>query len=478
MAQDKTKLTPGQKVLCYIREHELVLPGQKLVVAVSGGPDSMCLFHILFNIQKELGIDLHVAHLNHQLRGKESDADAAVVASLARKFGVPATIEARDVNAYRAKHGLSLEESAREVRYSFLAEVAAAVKAERVAVGHTAADHVETVLMHLIRGSGARGMRGLLPLVRWHFSGSEITIVRPLLELTREETTAYCRRHRLHACADASNLSPAYFRNRIRHELLPLLREYNPSVDEALGRTARLAGDDLDFIDGETTKAWQDMVHPEGEAIILEKEKLIPLPKALQRAILRASVEAILGDLKDVEAGHIEALLGALNKPSGKTIQMPQGLTFTIEHDRYVLARDGAADCPFPVLEKEIKLEVPGETALNGWKVSASVLPASEKEEIGQNERFTALFDLDNTGTALTVRHRLDGDRFQPFGLESLKKVNTFMIDARIPRAWRENIPIVKSPEQIIWLAGWRIDERAKVTEKTQKVLRLEFKQI
>ncbi len=221
MARDKNKLTPEQRVLRYIREQHLIPPGQKLVVAVSGGPDSVCLLHILFKLRGELDIGLHIAHLNHQLRGKESDADAAYVGELARKLGVTATIEARNVKSYRTQHRLSLEEAAREVRYSFLAEVAAAVKAERVAVGHTASDHVETILMHLIRGSGTGGLRGLLPLTRWRSPGTGITIIRPLLELTREETAAYCRHHRLCPRTEASNLSPEMFRNSIRQKLLP-----------------------------------------------------------------------------------------------------------------------------------------------------------------------------------------------------------------------------------------------------------------
>jgi tRNA(Ile)-lysidine synthase len=155
------------------------------VVAVSGGPDSVCLLHILSGLRKELDIELYVAHLNHQLRGAESDADADYVAGLSRRLKIPATIESRDVRSYQTQHHVSLEEAAREVRYNFLALVAAEVGAERVAVGHTADDHVETILMHLIRGSGTRGMRGLLPINRWTSSAGGLTVIRPLLELSR-----------------------------------------------------------------------------------------------------------------------------------------------------------------------------------------------------------------------------------------------------------------------------------------------------
>ncbi len=459
------------------RERHLIVPGQKLVVAVSGGPDSICLLHILYRMRRELDIELHVAHLNHRLRGKESSADAAYVAEFARKLGIPATIEARDVKSYRTQQHISLEEAAREVRYSFLAEVAAAVKAERVAVGHTAADHVETILMHLIRGSGTRGLRGLLPVSRWRSSGTEITIVRPLLELTREETAAYCRRHRLHPRTDTSNLSPEPFRNRIRHELLPLLRSYNPQVAAALRRTARLAADDLDFIDENASRARDEVTRREGDAVILDKKKCLALPRALQRYLLRAAIAAVRGDLKDIEAGHIEDVLAALEKPAGKTIDLPEGLTFTTEHDRYVLAPDTASSCPLPVLGNDCALNIPGRTRLPGWDIEAIVTTsAAVKDEINGANDLTAYFDFDKTGRILKVRRRLAGDRFQPLGMPDPKKLNAFMIDARIPRAWRGRVPVVSAPGQIIWLAGWRIDERVKVTATTVNILRLEFR--
>jgi tRNA(Ile)-lysidine synthase len=474
-----TKHPLEQKVLRYINEHDLVAPGQKLLVAVSGGPDSVCLLHILWKLRNELNVELRIAHLDHRLRGKESEADAAYVAGLARKLNIPATIESHNVKAYRKEHRISLEEAAREVRYAFLARVAAKEGAERVAVGHTATDHVETILMHLIRGSGSRGLKGLTPVNTWRSGDTSLTIIRPLLELTREETQAYCRRRRLHPCADSSNLSPELFRNRIRHELLPLLRKYNPQVAEALQRTARIAADDLDFIDKEVARQQNAVTRREEDAVVLDRQKFLGLSPSLQRYLLRSAIESILGTLKDIEAKHIEELLTALEKPSGRVIGLPEGLSFTIEHDRYILARDTASTCPFPPLEKEYALLIPGRTAIPGGDMLATVIPLTEfRDDYLKADDFTAFFDFAKTGSALKVRRRCQGDRFQPLGISSPKKLNTFMMDARIPRAWRERIPIVAAPRQIIWVAGWRIDEGMKITEKTGKVLRLEFRRV
>jgi len=469
-------LTLEQQVLRFIRQHDLVTGRRKLLVAVSGGPDSVCLLHVLSKLKKELDVELHVAHLNHRLRGTESDADAAYVDKLARRLGIPAAIESRDVQAYRSEYRLSLEEAAREVRYSFLAQVADSVGAERVAVGHTADDHVETVLMHLFRGSGTRGLRGLLPVSRWQAAGSSLVILRPLLELTCEETAAYCRRHRLAPRTDASNLSTEPFRNKIRHQLLPELRKYNPRVAEALLRTARIAADDLAFMDEEAARLWEKVAHVEKGGVIIRKKEFSVLPPALKRHLLRAAVESLLGNLKDIEAGHIEDMMDALGKPAGKVIDLPDGLNFAVEYDRYVLSPDSSSLCPFPVLEGEAALNIPGNTGIPGWNIKAAVLPSSRTGEVGANAaEFTAWLDFNITGDKLTVRRRRPGDRFQPLGMGQTKKLNEFMIDARIPRAWRRRIPIVCSPAQILWVVGWRIDERAKVTENTKQVLKLEF---
>ncbi len=472
-----SELSVEQKVLRFIRQHRLVTDGEKLLVAVSGGPDSVCLLYILSSLNKELGIRLHVAHLDHRLRGADSAADAAYVEKLARRLGISATIESIDVKAHRAERRLSLEEAAREVRYSFLARVAASAGAEKVAVGHTSDDHVETILLHLLRGSGTRGLRGLLPVSRWQAAGQSLVIIRPLLELTRDETLAFCRQHRLAPRTDASNLSTEPLRNKVRHQLLPELRKYNPRAAEALIRTARIAEDDLNFIDGEVARLWKKVTRVEKDGVVIKKAEFSVLPPALQRHLLRAAVESLLGNLKDIEAGHIEDMVSTLDKPAGKAIDLPGGLKFTVEYDRYVLSPDSSSLCPLPPLEGETQLNVPGITAIPGWEIEATVLPSSRTGEAGTSEAdFTAWLDFTATGDSLTVRCRRSGDRFQPMGMGQTKKLNEFMIDARIPRAWRRRVPIVCSPGQIIWVAGWRIDERVRVTDNTERVLRLEFR--
>ena len=489
-------------MLHFIREHHLVSSQDKLLVAVSGGQDSVCLLHILVKLREELDIRLHIAHLNHQLRGAEAEADAQYVSELVHQLGISATIEQRDVKNYQAQQHISLEEAAREVRYTFLAQVAKSIGTDRVAVGHTIDDHIETILMHLIRGTGIRGLCGLQPKqIR-----NSLTIVRPLLPVSRHDTADYCHHHQLAPRIDVSNLSLAPLRNRVRHQLLPLLQSYNPGVSEALLRTARSVSDDLAFLDKEIGQLWGEVAQKLENTIILDKERFLGLPSALKHHLLRASIEKLLGNLKDIEARHIEEIIDALAKPAGKRLNLPGGLIFSIEYDKYLIGTDPSILSPFPSLGAECQLKIPGETLLPGWRIEANILsredftttsfikgsvkglrpftnyssPSPWKERGTEgvwliDNLFTAHFDRNKTGDKLTVRPRQPGDRFQPLGLSQPKKLGEFMIDIKIPQAWRQRIPIVCSPQHILWVVGWRIDDRVKVTDNTKRILCLKF---
>jgi len=303
---------------------------------------------------------------------------------------------------------------------------------------------------------------------------------------------------------DASNLSLSPLRNRIRHQLLPQLRSYNPRIGEALLRTARIAGDDLAFLDRESGRLWDRVAQRQGDTIILDKERFLGLPSALQRHLLRAAIEGLLGSLKDIETRHIEEVMAALNKPAGKRLSLPGGLVFIIEYNQYLLGIDPAALSPFPVLRNGFTLKIPGETLFPGWRVEAAITDREQMREKGKSEGanapsetitphhlikangikgmglignlFIAYLDLDKVGSEVIVRCRQPGDRFQPLGMSQPKLLGEFMIDAKIPRAWRQRIPIACSPQHILWVIGWRIDNRVKVTENTKQVLCLEFK--
>lgn len=466
-----------QVVLRFIRKHNLVRENELLVVGVSGGPDSVCLLHVLASLRNTLGIKLHIAHLNHVLRGAESDGDADYVSALVRKLEIPATIERRDVKAHQKKHRLSVEEAAREVRYAFFSEVAYSLGADTVAVGHTADDQIETILMHLVRGTGLAGLRGMQPLSNLRSPGvNSLKIVRPLLETGRVETEAYCAAHNLSPRSDSSNQLPDYLRNRIRSQLIPLLREYNPDIDKALLRLASAADSDLTYIGAETSRLWGSVAREQSEGVAIDRAEFSRLQPALKRHLVRSALQRLLGELRDIESVHIESLVEALEKPAGKRLSLPKGLAFHGDYDYGLITAKKSQLSPLPDLDGEHLLNIPGETEFCGWKVRSRILKR-RSEESGE-EKMKACFDLDVVGRELTVRARRCGDRFQPLGMESPKKLQDFMVDAKIPRAWRDNVPLVCSPQHILWVVGWRIDHRARVTASTKRVLCLEFERV
>jgi tRNA(Ile)-lysidine synthase len=468
--------TTEKKVLELVRCQGLVSGVSRVVVGVSGGADSVCLLHILHKYQSALGIELHVAHLNHGLRGGDADADAEFVRALAERLGLEATIEKRDVAGYRARHGLTLEEAAREVRYRFLAETAGG---DTVAVAHTRNDHVETVMLHLLRGAGLSGLVGLKETSTLsHKRITSLKIIRPLICLTRAEVEAYCRASGLEYRDDATNESLTPTRNRIRLQLLPeIRRQYNPRVDEALERLSRLAGDDADFIELRAAEAADLVVRTEGELTVIDRAGLAGLHPALRRAVLRAALAGALGSAKDIEAGHVEDMLDIATGGAGRMIDLPQGLVFRAGYGQAYLGKVSASlPGTSPVIEGRYRLTVPGETLLPGWRVIAELLPRSAVGEFpSTDDGLTAVMDAECAGRELTVRGRQDGDRFHPLGLGAEKKLKDFFIDARVPRDFRPGIPVVEGRGHIVWVAGYRLDERVRVTERTSEVLRLVF---
>jgi len=500
------KVELESRILDLIQRYSLIQQKELVVVGVSGGADSVCLLHVLAKWRRRPGIRLHIAHLNHQIRGVESQADAEYVSNLAGSLGIPITIDRQDVAAYRTERKCSLEEAARELRHAFFARVARKVGAHRIAIGHTRDDQVETILMHILRGTGITGLCGLAPCSPLVYDSqgmslpaeapsvakrqrSNLLVIRPLLDITREETASYCQKHQLDPRIDSSNLSPSFFRNRLRLHLLPLLRQYNPSIDQALLRLADIAKEDNAFIEQQASGLWDEVGRQENNTIYLDKKQIAALPIALQRHLLRTAVTKLAGDTRDIEASHIEAARSLLNKPASKRSPLPHGLICQGGYDELVIASTAKQSqlppCPFPPLPDEFHLKVPGKTAFSGWNVLASIVReqvaflssrgAMSTSDKTYRSNLVAHFDLQRTGMNLCVRKRQPGDRFQPLGMNMPKKLHEFMVDAKIPRSWRGRIPIVCSPQQIIWVVGWRIDDRVKLAEASKEILRLEF---
>ena len=451
------------------------LTGRRLVVAVSGGPDSLALLYALQSLQHELSLAVHVAHLDHRLRGEDSAADAEFVAQTTAKLGVDCTVEAVDVPVFQTGQRMSLEEAAREVRYRFLVCVAERVGADTVALGHTSDDQVETVLMNIVRGSGLRGLRGMMPTSKRRIEGIDTTLFRPLLNLSKRDTIAYCEALDLIPRSDESNNSTEMTRNKVRLELLPLLRDLNPAFGEAILRLSRNANDALSVVNRTVDSAWAEVVAEEGKSIRVDREKFRELDVALRSHLVIRALSHVKGAARGIERVHIEDATRAVLKSSGSRLHLLGGLRLAVEQrSALIYAGDEAIAASFDASP----LAVPGVMTVGGWRISTERIKIGlENRFSGTNwhsaEKFVERFGRGVDVSSLAVRSRVPGDRFQPLGMSGTKKLKDFMNDERVPGSMRDGVPLIVTSRGIAWVVGWRIAEWAKVDDADLECLEI-----
>ena len=450
-----------------------------LVVAVSGGPDSMALLNALLRLRERAGPGLNVAHLNHNFR-KEAQEDAKFTAAAACKLGLPATLEKADPVAYQRKMGISsFEEAAREVRYIFLAKVARELGATAIALGHTADDLAETVLMHILRGSGVHGLRGMERVSEWRSraGGDEAVLFRPMLGVTKRETEAYCHKLGIAFREDPGNRLLRFTRNRIRHHLLPTLGEYNPRIRQALIRLAQSASLELGYLEEEVTRLWPTIARWEDDSVSLDTSQLALLHPFMQRMVLRRAYRELAGDTRRLGDAHLRAMADFIGFPPGKTLGLPRGLRLHSGYGRLTLGRNWASECPFPPLTGQHPLQFPEveedkSTRIPGWQVSIHRL--SSPTDL-PSDPFAACFDREALGGSLLVRTWQPGDRFQPLGMEGAKKLQDFFVDGKVLRTWRHRIPLLVSDWGILWVVGYRVAEWGRVRQDSREVCQIHF---
>ncbi len=479
------------RVYTALKQHHL-RPTDTLLVAVSGGPDSLCFLHILWRLADEAdGPALHVAHLDHGFRGEQSAAEARFVADTAATWGIPATIEYHDVAAFAATHHQNRQAAARVVRYTFLARVACACGAAALAVAHQADDQAETVLLHLLRGAGPAGLRGMRAVVPWHewapppATPCPVTtappLLRPLLDTTRAEIDHYCATHQLTPQHDPSNTAPRYTRSRIRADLLPHLANYNPHSIAALGRTASICADDYAYMQAQLAAHWSTVAEEHPDLVCFRGAPWRALHPALQRYALRKAVLHLTGSN---EPGYeqIEAGREATQQRTGYRCSLGRGLLLQVVDDGFVVAHEhippwrAAApqhdDAAIPQLASDaLALVVPGTTPLSDtWYASISyhqpdTLPHEHPWCWG------VALDADRLGAPLLLRRRRPGDRFRPAGGPGSRRLQDFFVDQKVPRHLRGAWPLLATPEHIVWVAGLRADARFQATAATCRIV-------
>jgi tRNA(Ile)-lysidine synthase len=449
-----------KKVKETITKYDMLGPGDTVLVAVSGGPDSLCLLSVLQAFAKEVRLSLHVAHLDHRFRGRESADEALFVAKTAKILGIEATIEQFDVPAFCRERGLSAQAGAREVRYGFLNRVAEKVGASRIALGHTASDQAETLVMRLIRGAGLPGLSAIPP-VRGN-------IIRPLIEVTREEVLGFLDTQGIAFVTDPSNAKPLYTRNRVRLAIMPVLRAFNPKIVETLASEAAILRDENEAIEAYLDKISPGVLSREKNGLRLKRDEFNALPPALKRRVLRKAVSGFHAGLVELSFDQIEDAIRFLSSAqTGRSLNLLSGLIVEREYDTF-FARAATSSPRF-----RAGLAVPGVTVIPEISLEAEARVLDGRAEAGdENYCWQAEFDYDKIGLPLEIRTRRPGDRFCPSGMGGKsKKLQDYFVDQKVPRRERDIVPILASPEDVIWVIGMRTDERFLPGAATKRVL-------
>ncbi len=449
-----------KKVKETITKYGMLKSGDTVLIAVSGGPDSVCLLSILHVLSEELGLTLHVAHLDHRFRGRESADEALFVAKTAKETGIAATVEQFDVPAFCRERGLSAQAGAREVRYGFLNRVAEKVNASRIALGHTASDQAETLIMRLLRGAGLPGLSAIPPV--------RANIIRPLIEVTREEVMEYLRAQGLEFVTDPSNVKSLYTRNRVRSDIMPVLRVFNPRIVETLASEAAILRDENEMVEAYLAKVSPGIVLHKKDGIGIKRDTFNALLPALKRRILRMAVSAVGSDLNELSYGQIEDAIRFMTAAqTGRAMDLPSGHIVEREYDTFFLRP--AAGRP----EFHAELSVPGITMIPEVSLEAEAwLFDGPAETDDENYCWQAAFDYDKIGLPLVIRNRKPGDRFCPSGMGGKsKKLQDYFVDQKVPRRRRDTVPVLASKEHVMWVVGMRTDERFLSGAGTKRVL-------
>lgn len=451
----------------------MVAPQDKVLVAVSGGADSVSLLYLLKEMQGEIPFDLSIAHMDHMARGEESAEDARFVEALGRKLGLATFIENANVSEAKETLKTSFQEAGRILRYRFLESTLKRIRGTKIALGHTADDQVETVLINLLRGSGLTGLAGM-PEMRG-------AVIRPLIDCNRAEVEAYLASRNLEFRVDASNAENKYLRNRVRHELLPVLKTFNRQIASNLIETAKIIRDDDQCLAEQARLLYREMASLKSNGVVLDRVKVNQQPMAIRKRIVREAVFQVQGDLRRITAGHIQGVIGLFaDSRNGKKIDLPGDLIaiagpksvelLIAPESRLRSGVNGEKHC------NSTKLLIPGATKIgnSGFNLHARVLVSDAWNE-SKKDPDQAYLDFEKTGATIHARFFRPGDRFVPLGMTGRKKLKSFFIDEKVSREQRESIPILTTGlGDIIWIYGKRISENFRVTQSTRKILFIE----
>lgn len=444
-----------------IKKFNMLEGGETVLVGLSGGPDSVCLLSVLSRLN--LKLKLHALYIDHGLRPDETPKEMAFIKDLCEKMGVPSIVKTADVKSFAQSRGLNKQEAGRILRYAIFTDTALEIKGDRVALGHTLDDEVETFFMRILRGAGRKGLTAIPP-VRGN-------IIRPLIEVERKDIEDFLRAEDIGYVVDSSNLKDDYLRNRLRFSLMPALRELSPSVMDVLSRTIDIFREEERYFDSAVTKALMKLITRKGKKHIeLFLMPLTTLDRVILRRVLRRAIDETEG-LRGMGFKNIEDVIGLIEAgKSGDRLYLPKGIRVVRLYSTLLMT----SESPARLGDYSI---APGGQAI--MKEAGALIKAEiEGEMPAEISKTMAVFDADRLSFPLAIRARRPGDFFYPSGFGHRKKIQDLFVDEKVPRDERDIVPLVLSGKDIIWVAGHRADGRFIASEKTKRFLVFEVKKI
>lgn len=458
------------KVKKTLYKYSMILQNDHVLVGLSGGPDSVCLVTILNRLKSELNIKLSAAYIDHTLRPNETPYEIDFCKDLCSSLGIPFFTRVINVNSYAKEKKLNKQEAARKLRYNALEEIALENAASKIAVGHNADDQAETVLMRLFRGAGHSGLSGIPPVRK--------NIIRPLIEIERKEIEQFLEDKGISFIVDSSNLKNTYLRNKIRHFMIPAIQSINKDIVKTLSRTADIFRDEERYFEILVTKTLMKLItRKTANTIELFLIPIMGMDTVILRRVLRRAIDETRG-LSGINFIHIEEIIDLIKSgKSGDRIYLPNGTRVIKRYSTLIITSEQPTRLSTYIIAR------PGELVLkeSSMVIISSISDISEFHNLNSklfygNGKTDVAIDADKVHFPLTIRGRLQGDYFYPFGFGKRKKLQDFFVDEKIPRDERDAIPIIISNNNIVWVAGLRLDDRYKVDKDTKRVLKLDIK--
>ncbi len=458
-----------ERVLSGIKKYKLIEKDDNIVVGVSGGPDSMALLYVLLEFKKELDFNIYIAHVNHGVRGKDALNDQTFVKNQAEKLALPYYTKDVDMIGYGKEKGITSEEAGRELRYGFFREIIKSIGSGKIAVAHNKNDQAETLIMRFMRGTGIDGLKGM------EFIAGDI--IRPILGINREDIEKYIDDNNIETVSDMTNFQPIYNRNKVRLEMIPYIeKHFNLNIIDTMWRTSEIASVDSDFLSEYTESSYKEIVKSEESyRVVLDGERFLKLHLSIQQRVMRNTILKVCGSLQGITEAQVSNAVDLVERAqTGKEIHLSNNIAVSINYNEVIvqIRSDGKDD------DYLYQISYPGLVNLEDIGYYFNIVILSMEDYLGEKrDNYTRYFDLDKIKGKLTVRNRKEGDRFTPFGMSGSKKLKDYFIDEKISKELRDKIPLIVDSESILWVIGYRTDERYRITDKSKSVLKISYRQ-